>query len=461
MVTAGLVAWHAGGMRRRFHRSTLRVAIVGAGPAGFYTVEALLRSETPVEIDLIDRLPTPFGLVRGGVAPDHQHTKGVERSFETLLDRPELRFWGDVELGRDIHLAELRGLYDAVVLAIGAPRERSLGIPGEDLPGVHGSAAFVGWYNGHPDYEDLAPLLDGRPAVVVGNGNVALDLARVLLKTPEEMAASDLCDAAREAIAAAPPARVTLLGRRGPLQARFTLAELRELGDLAVGPPAILARGDESTLPEDAGAVDDERARRKAERVLSVLRGFAETPLEQARLHLRFFTRPLEVLGETRVEALRCQPTGFDAEGRLVDQGAPFDLPCGLLLTAIGYAGEAVEGTAFDPASGRFRAQGARLEPGLYAAGWCLRGPSGVIGTNKHDGDAAAAAILEEVKAEAKPGRVGLHGILTGRQRGWVDRAGWRAIDEAERAAATASAPRRKLTGYAALRSAAQEAEQG
>lgn len=447
-------------MLSRFRRSTLRVAVVGAGPAGFYCIEALLRAEVPVEIDLIERLPTPFGLVRGGVAPDHQNTKRVAASFEALLDRPELRFWGDVELGRDLHLAELRGLYDAVVLATGAPRDRRLGIPGEDLPGVYGSGAFVGWYNGHPDQEGLAPPLDGRPAVVVGNGNVALDVARVLLKTPAEMAESDLAPAAAEAIAAAPPAEVTVLGRRGPLQARFSLPELRELGEpgaFAAGPPAVVP----PELPETAEAIEDERERRKVERLLELLRGYAATPAEGARLRLRFFLRPEAVLGETRVEALRCRATAFDAEGRLQDGAASFDLPCGLVVTAIGYASDPLEGAAFDSARGRFRAQGPRLEPGLYAAGWCLRGPSGVIGSNKHDGDAVAAALLEQVRPAAKPGRVGLHGILEGRGRVWVDREGWRAIDAAERAAAEPPAPRRKLTGLAALRSAAQVSGQG
>ena len=447
-------------MFSRFRTSKLRVAIVGAGPAGFYTLEALLRAEVPIEVDLIDRLPTPFGLIRGGVAPDHQHTKAVDRAFELLLSRPEVGYWGDVELGRDVHLAELRGLYDAVVLTIGAPRDRRLGIEGEDLEGVYGSGAFVGWYNGHPDWLELDPPLDGAPAIVVGNGNVALDIARVLLKTPDEMAASDLSDPAAERIAAGPPCQVTILGRRGPLQARFTLAELRELGQLAAGPPSILVPAEAPAFPDDAEELADARERRRAGRVLRLLKTFQETPGEEARLRFRFFTRPLEALGEKRIEALRCRSTAFDAEGRLVDVGAPFDLPCGLLITAIGYRSEALEGAPFDAAQGRLLAQGPRLEPGLYAAGWCLRGPSGVIGSNKHDGDAAAAALLADVRPAAKPGRLGLRGLLRGRRRDWIDREGWRRIDAAEQAAASAPAPRRKLISYADLRQAAQEAEQ-
>lgn len=435
--------------------------MVGAGPAGFYTLDALLRAEVPVEIDLIDRLPTPFGLVRGGVAPDHQHTKAVERTFEALLERPEVRFWGGVEVGRDIHLAELRGLYDAVVLTTGAPRDRRLGIAGEELEGVYGSAAFVGWYNGHPDWQELEPPLDGRPAIVVGNGNVALDIARVLLKIPEEMAESDLTEEAATRIAANPPASVTILGRRGPLQARFTPAELRELGELRIGPPAIVQGPGLPALPADASVLDDTRERRRAERILAILKGYEKTPVAEARLLFRFFTRPLAALGEERIEALRCQLTALDEEGHLQDIGEPFELPCGLLVTAIGYVSEAIEGAPFDPGRGRYRAQRPpRLEPGLYAAGWCLRGPSGVIGSNKHDGDAVAAAILAEVKPAAKPGRLGLHGILTGRRRAWIDREGWRAIDRAERAAAKPPAPRRKFTTYEALHQAAREAEQ-
>lgn len=447
-------------MRARFRTAKLRVAIIGAGPAGFYTLDALLRAEVPIEIDLIDRLPTPFGLVRGGVAPDHQHTKAVDRTFEALLERPEVRFWGDVEVGRDIQLAELRGLYDAVVLTVGAAKDRRLGIPGEDLEGVYGSSAFVGWYNGHPDWQQLDPPLDGAPAIVIGNGNVAIDIARVLLKTPEEMAESDLAAGAAQAIAANPPRRVTILGRRGPLQSRFTLAELRELGRLSVGPPAIVTGGALPELPADGAILEDARERRRAERVLAVLKGYRDTPLERARLHFRFFTRPLAALGETRIEALRCQPTAIDEAGRLLDAGEPFELPCGLLVSAIGYESETVEGAPFNPQKGRFEAEGPRLEPGLYGAGWCLRGPSGVIGSNKHDGDAAAAAILEDVRPAAKAGRLGLHGILTGRRREWIEQADWRRIDAAERAAAAAPAPRRKFTSFEELRQAARQAEQ-
>jgi ferredoxin--NADP+ reductase len=418
------------------------VAIVGSGPGGFYAAAALLRDGGDLQIDLIERLPTPFGLIRAGVAPDHQSTKSVSRAFERTALSRDVRYFGNVEIGRDLTMAELRGLYDAVILAVGAPLDRALEIPGEDLPGVMGSAALVGWYNGHPDYRRVTPPLDCERVVVVGNGNVALDIARVLAKTKQEMADTDIVDYAEEAIAAAPIREIVILGRRGPEHAKFAIKELREMCALANALPIV----DPRHLAEAAPAALAERERRRAERNLAILRGFADLDAagKRGRIRFEFHARPVEVLGRDRLEALRCERTRIDA-GRVVGCGAFFEIPCGLLVKAIGYRSPRIPGVPFDAARGRLRNREGRIDKGLYAVGWCKRGPVGVIGSNKQDGDAVAALIRDELADGGKPGRPGLESML--RQRGvrWVDYSAWQAIDKAERAAAPQAAPRRKF----------------
>lgn len=427
----------------------LRVAIVGSGPSGFYAAEALLR-QGDVAIDLIERLPTPFGLVRGGVAPDHQSTKQVVRAFERTAQDKAVAYFGNVEIGRDLSMDELRDLYDAVVLAIGAPADRPLGIPGEDLPGVVGSAAFVGWYNGHPDFADVDPPLDGARAVVIGNGNVALDIARVLVKTPQEMAASDIAAEAGAAIATSPLTEVVLLGRRGPVEARFTFKELREMGALAAASTLVEAGQLPAAVPDGL----PERERRLAERNLAILRGFPTEadPEKPKRVRLEFFGRPVAVLGARRVEGLRWERTALK-EGRLVGTGEFHELACNLVVPAIGYRSLRIPGVPFDAARGRLRNREGRIARGLYCVGWCRRGPSGVIGSNKQDGDQAAESIAREVRpgaaAAGRPGREGLRRLLAERRARWIDYPAWQAIDAAERAAAHEGAPRRKFVSIA------------
>ncbi|MEX2630573.1 MAG: FAD-dependent oxidoreductase [Tistlia sp.] len=429
---------------------TLSVAIVGSGPSGFYAAEALLQ-QGEVAIDLIERLPTPFGLVRGGVAPDHQTTKQVVRAFERTAQDEAVAYFGNVEIGRDLSMDELRGLYDAVILAVGAPADRPLGIPGEGLPGVVGSAAFVGWYNGHPDFAGTDPPLDGRRAVVVGNGNVALDVARVLVKTPQEMAASDIACEAAAAIGAAPLEEVVLLGRRGPVEARFSYKELREMGSLAAAATVVA----EDQLPEEAPAGLPERDRRVVARNLEILRGFAAggDPAKPKRVRFEFYARPVAVLGGARVEGLRWERTAL-RDGRVVGTGETHDLPCGLIVPAIGYRSIRLAGVPFDAERGRLRNRDGRIAEGLYCVGWCRRGPSGVIGSNKQDGDQAAATIAREIRPRVaagggKPGRAGLRRLLAERSLRWIDYPDWLAIDAAERAAATGGAPRRKFVTVA------------
>jgi len=420
----------------------VQVAIVGAGPSGFYAAAALLQAGDDVRIDFIEALPTPFGLIRAGVAPDHQSTKGVARAFARTAQDPRVGYYGNVVLGRDVTLDELRGLYDAVVLATGAPHDRPLGIPGSDKPGVYGAAAFVGWYNGHPDFCDLNPDLTTRAVAVIGNGNVAIDVARVLVKTPAEMAASDLAQNAAAAIHAAPIEDVYLIGRRGPVEAKFTNKELSEMGELAECVPVV----DPAQLPAEVTGAMSDRDRRLREKNLATLRAFArrQPGEKRKRVHFVFCAKPVEVLNGDRVRGLRLERTRVDG-GRAQGTGEVFDIPCGVVISAIGYRMPPLAGVPMDEAGGIVRNQDGRVAPGLYAVGWAKRGPVGVIGTNKADGDLVARHIGEDVVAAGRPGGPGLAALLRERGGRWVTFADWLRIDAAEVAAAPSGAPRRKL----------------
>lgn len=421
---------------------TVSVAIVGAGPSGFYTADALLKTGRRHEIDVIDRIPAPYGLIRYGVAPDHQTTKNVSRAFEKTAARAEVRYFGNVELGRDVGLGELKSLYDAVVLAVGARLDRRLGVPGEDLAGVHGSVEFVNWYNGHPDCRDLDPDLGVAAAVVVGNGNVAIDVARVLVKTAGEMARSDLPEYAAKAIRGSPLTDVHLCGRRGPVEARFTNVELREMGALEACAPVV----DPGVLPGEAAGNWSARDRRLRERNLATLRGFAgmDPAAKARRVHFRFFSAPVEILGDGRVEAVRFERTRLE-EGRAVGTGERFDVPCGLVVAAIGSRSEAVDGAPFDDERGIVVNRDGWVEDNVWAVGWVMRGSTGVISTNRNDAVAVASQIAGKVGAGGRPGRAGLESLLAERRVRRTDFGDWKRIEAAEVANAPAGAPRRKF----------------
>ena len=418
------------------------VAIVGAGPSGFYTADALIKLGVDCRIDLIDRLPSPHGLIRGGVAPDHQKTKNVTKAFDRTAGAECVRYYGNVEIGGKISLEELCGLYDAVVLSTGAPLDRPLGIPGEDKRGVIGSAAFVGWYNGHPDFCDLDPPLGCRAVAVIGNGNVAIDIARVLVKTRAEMASSDLPDYAARAIEASPVTDVYMFGRRGPVEAKFTNVELREMGKLGNAVPAL----DAGQLPDAVTGEWSDRDRRLRERNLATLKDFVgiDPGAREKRVHFAFYAAPVEILGGERVEGLRLERTEV-VDGRARGTGEMFDIECGLVLPAIGYRSEPVPGAPFDDKAGLIPNDDGRVSPGLYAAGWVKRGPTGVIGTNKPDGERVAEHIRDDFAAGAKPGREAFEALLAGTAVRPVSFAEWKEIEAAEIAAAPAGAPRRKL----------------
>lgn len=423
---------------------TISVAIVGSGPSGFYTAEALMKSGADVAVDIIERLPAPHGLIRYGVAPDHQTTKNVSRAFDKTAEREGVHYFGNVEIGTDISLDQLREIYDAVVLAIGMPHDRKLGIPGEDKKGVIGSSYFVSWYNGHPDYVDLNPPLDTKNACVIGNGNVAIDIARVLVKTREEMASSDIADLPLDAIQAGSITDVYMLGRRGPVEAKFTNVELREMGKLEACVPVVDGSLIPDGVPEDMEMSD--RDRRLKERNLESLREFAErTPDElPKRVHFEFYAAPVEILGGEKVEALRLERTEV-VDGRARGTGEFFEIETGLVLPAIGYRSLGIPGVEFDPESGTVINDDGRIAEGLYAAGWIKRGPTGVIGTNRPDGQAAAAHILEDIANGSKPGREGMRAFMAEKGTRVITYEEWQKIDAHEREKARPESPRRKL----------------
>jgi len=421
---------------------TINVAVIGAGPSGFYTVDALRKADKDIRVDIIERLPTPFGLIRGGVAPDHQTTKKVARVYEKTALTDGVGYFGNVEVGRDVTIAELQEMYDAIVLAVGAPRDRKLGIPGEDKTGVFGSADFVGWYNGHPDFTDLAPDLNTNTVVVIGQGNVAVDTARVLVKTPKEMTETDIADHAADAIAASPITDVYMVGRRGPIEAKFTNVELREMGKLEDCQPVI----DPAQLPDEVTGDWSDRDLRLKERNLATMKEFPDVDPagKSKRVHFTFFAKPVEILGGDKVEGIRMEHTRVE-DGRSVGTGEFFEIECGLVIPAIGYFSDPFPGVPFDADNGIVVHDEGRVGDGIYAVGWIKRGPTGVIGTNKPDGDIAATQIVEDIADGTKPGREALEALLDDRSVRHLRYQDWQTIDAAEVAAAKPGAPRRKF----------------
>lgn len=428
-------------------RPAVSVCVVGSGPSGLYAVDAIARKRPDAAVDVIDRLPTPFGLVRAGVAPDHLGTKNIVRQFDRALSRPGVRFLGNITVGRDASLDELKAAYDAVILAVGAPVDRPLGVPGEDLAAVYGSGAFVGWYNGHPDHAALEPHLPGPSVAVVGNGNVALDIARILAKTPEEMVESDICAHAADVIQAAPITDIHVIGRRGPVEASFTSAELGELGHLSRARPMV----DPAVLDgATAESEEDPRIRKVKERNLEILREFAARPDagEPVRIHLHFHAAPREVLddGTGAAGGLRLERTRVE-NGRAVGTGETFDLSAATVVTAIGYRCAAVPGLAMDESRGIVANDDGRVEPGVYVTGWARRGPSGVIPTNRTDAMAVAGHVLAALEGveSAKPGPAALDRVLAERGARPVCYDDWKRIDAAEVARAAQGRPREKF----------------
>ena len=428
----------------------VRVAIIGSGPSGFFAAACLQKQPLAIEIDMFERLPTPFGLVRGGVAPDHPDIKSVVRVFERVAAHASYRFFGNVTIGKDLAHGELVRHYDALIYAVGAQSDRRLGVPGEDLAGVHAATQFVGWYNGHPDFRDCRFDLSQESVALVGLGNVALDVARILASAPERLSGTDIASHALEALNASRVKTITILGRRGPAQAAFTNPELRELGeiadvDLAVAPAeleldeasrAAMARDENPTTRENLETLFEFARRAPAGR--------------RKQIVLRFLVSPVAFHGPGRVEAMTLMRNRLEPDGRggvrAVESGQTQTVPVGLVFRSVGYRGVTVPGLPFDPraavipnAAGRvLTAPGAtEIVPGAYAVGWIKRGPSGVIGTNKADAQESVSLLLQDLRdgklpAPESPSRDAVQRLLGERRVEVISYEDWRRLDAIE-----------------------------
>ncbi|MDV7339517.1 FAD-dependent oxidoreductase [Terasakiella sp. A23] len=420
-----------------------KIAIIGSGPSGFYAADTFAKKLKGCQIDIIDRLHTPFGLVRAGVAPDHQGTKNVTRQFERTMQNDNVRFVGNVEIGRDVNFAELKDLYDIVFLAIGASKDRKMGIVGEDLKGVYGSAEFVGWYNGHPDFVDLAPVLGPKGVVIIGNGNVAIDIVRVLAKSSDEMEGSDLCVHAEEKIRSANVADFYMVGRRGAAQAAFTPSEANELGHLQECHPVIL-NDDLTETPVD----DDPKALKNKEKNLEILKELtgAERGSKDKTLHMQFWAKPIAILGDDRVTGIKLERTHL-VDGKVRGTGETFEIEASSVISAIGYETAAFEGLPMDGTI--VKNTDGIVTPGVYVSGWAKHGPQGTIPTNRKESmEMAKRAIEDFADASDKEGPAGLDKLLSERGVMSVDFDNWKVLEQQEIDAAREGRVREKIVYF-------------
>ncbi len=427
---------------------TYRVAIVGAGPAGYFTAQALnnaINDQQTFMIDMFDRLPTPWGLVRSGVAPDHPKIRTVTKVFEKIASEPNYRYFGNVELGRDVHISDLEKLYDVVVLATGTSLGKKLGIPGEDLPGCISAADFVPWYNGHPDYANVKPPLKGRYAIVIGAGNVAMDCGRILALVPHELNSTDMADHALEVFHDSAIRDVTIVGRRGPEHAAFTSPELRELPKLTETDVFIREDQIADAINRVGVRLENEKDLRSN---LEAMREIAQSERRgnDRKLSLAFLLTPLEVLGSGRVERVKFAVNKVVGDV-VTTSDEIIELPCDLLITAIGYEGAEIPGV--DNERGRIANHEGKIREGVYVVGWAKRGPSGVIGTNKSDSSEVVKRILAELPDTPK-GAVDVVTHLDSEKI--VTHEGWSAINLAETSAgAELGRPRQKVVSWSEL----------
>ena len=441
------------------------VAIVGSGPSGFFAAASLFKAadaddNLDVAVDMLEMLPTPWGLVRSGVAPDHPKIKSISKQFEKTAEDPRFRFFGNIAIGEHVNPAELAERYDAVVYAIGTQADRPLNIPGEELPGSVAAVDFVGWYNAHPHFAEISPDLSGARAVVVGNGNVALDVARILVTEPDELARTDIADHALESLRPRGVEEVIVIGRRGPLQTAFTTLELRELADLE-NVDVVVDPADFANISEDDAAAVGKVCKQN----IKVLKGYVgrEPRPGHRRIVFRFLTSPIEIAGEERVEkiVLGANELVSDANGRVVakDTGAREELPVQLVVRSVGYRGVPTPGLPFDEKSGTIPNTGGRVDGSRneYVVGWIKRGPSGVIGTNKKDSQDTIDTLIADLSGAeladfATDHADKLADWLATRQPKLVTDAHWKLIDEHERSSGEPHGrPRVKLPNLAKL----------
>ncbi len=442
----------------------LRVAIIGSGPSGFYAADALLKAEAAVQVDMFERLPNPYGLVRAGVAPDHAKIKNVIKIYERIAAKDGFGYYGNVEFGKDVNLEDLKRHYDATIFANGARSDRSLGIPGEDLAGSHPATAFVGWYNGHPDYRDLEFDFSVDTAMIIGQGNVAIDVCRILCKTVDELKTTDISQHALDALAQSKIKHVYMVGRRGPVQAKFTQVEVKEMGRLE-DCDAIIDSSVFDFDPSSQAELEDP-GNKSAPKIVPTLQAISETGTtgKSRALHIEFCKSPVELKGDGCVESIVLEKNELVGEPFRVQSkgtGQTEEIPCGLVLRSVGYRGEPLPDVPFDDKRGVFPNENGRIvdaagaSGGLYAVGWIKRGPSGVIGTNKPDSQLTVAQLLddmpsltpcEERDTDALIQKLGSDGVRV------VSYEDWQAIDAAEIAAGEAiEKPREKFTRVAEM----------
>ena len=442
-------------------QNPLKVAIVGAGPSGFYASEALIRSDLAVEIDLIERLPSPYGLVRSGVAPDHPKLKQAIQVYDKIAsNNPELNYIGNVTVGKDITVDELRNSHHAVIFTCGAETDRKLGIPGEDLAGSHTATEFVAWYNGHPDYRDRVFDLSHENAVVIGQGNVAADVSRILSKTVDELKSTDIAQHTLDVLAESKIKNVYVIGRRGPAQAKFTSKELKEFGELADCDPIV--DKDELTLNEASAAELAEKSNAGSKKVYDLFAGYAERASsgKSRRCHFQFLRSPIELLGSNRIEKVvieHNQLSGDAFKQSARGTGERYELDAGILFRSIGYRGIAMPGVPFHDSWGVFPNQSGRITendtvvPQMYTAGWIKRGPTGIIGTNRACAVETVKSLLEDVSQfdsnSTKEGRNGIYSLLDERKIRHISYSDWKKIDQTEiERGSVKDKPREKIT---------------
>ena len=423
----------------------LKVAVVGSGPSGFYATEALVKTGKVVEVNMLERLPVPYGLVRNGVAPDHPKLKQAIKVYAGIAESPGFHYFGNVAVGRDLSIDELRRTHHAVVLTYGAETDRRLGIPGEDLPGSHTATEFVGWYNGHPDYRDRTFDFSHEQAVVIGQGNVAADVARILAKTVDELRSTDIAEHALSALAESSIKTIYVIGRRGPAQAKFTSKEVREFGELVACDPFV----DKSELvlnPESESELA-EKSNAGAAKVYELFKEFTERPpgAKTRRAVFTFLKSPREIIGESRVEKVILERNSLSGEAFAQSArgtGEMLELQAGLLFRSIGYHGVAMPGVPFDERrgvipndEGRVLDSGSAVQ-GLYAAGWIKRGPTGIIGTNRADSVGTINSLLKDAAGwppdKGKRGAEAISQLLNERGIRYVSFDDWKIIDQAE-----------------------------
>ena len=420
---------------------SLSVAIIGAGPSGFYAAEALLKSNLLCKIDFIDRLPTPFGLVRAGVAPDHQGTKNVINLYQKTLENPAIAYFGNVELGRDIFLDEVKKIYDLVILATGAFKDRRLNIAGAQYDGVYGAGEFVGWYNAHPDFSQKSPNLISKNIVIIGHGNVALDIARILAKSPAELLETDIAEDARLAIQQSPVENIYLIGHRAAHQARFTPAELRELGKLRHATPRL----DPASLPEATILADLPRMQARNMQILQTYATAKDARNDAKNIHLIFESSAKKITtAKGRATAITFAKNQ-QSDGKLVCLPENFTIQTSCIITAIGFVAPKIDTVPFDEKARHIRNEMGWVEDNIWVVGWGKRGASGTLPSNRAEAFQVVKLALERQSGKARQGRQGFIDLLAKRSINATNLADWQVIDQHEIAQATPPAPRQKI----------------